>query len=96
MQILLGILLGAVVGVAVHFAMPHRLTRGAALAPVAGAAASAAVWTILTWIGLGADSPLVWLAALAVPVLVTVPLVAVLGSARTHRDAAERARLRLP
>lgn len=96
MHILLGILIAAAVGVLAHFSMPRRLTRGVALAPLLAAAAGAVAWTALTWAGLGIDNPLLWLAALAVPALVTFPSVAWLGASRTRHDAAERARLRIP
>ncbi len=93
MQILLGLIIGAVVGLAAHFAMPHRDTRGAALAPFAGAAASAVVWTALTWAGVGIDSPVLWLVAVLAPVVTTFPLVVLLGRVRRSHDDAERSRL---
>ncbi len=95
MQILLGILIAAVVGIAAHFALPQRPTRGVALVPLIAAASGAVAWTALTWAGLGPENPLIWLAALAVPALVTVPVVMALSAARVRSDAAERERLRL-
>lgn len=95
MQILLGILIAAVVGIAAHFALPQRPTRGVALAPLIAAASGAVAWTALTWAGLGPENPLIWLAALAVPALVTVPVVMTLSAARVRSDTAERERLRL-
>jgi uncharacterized membrane protein YeaQ/YmgE (transglycosylase-associated protein family) len=92
-QILLGILLGAVVGGLVHLIAPHRDTRGIALGPVAGAAAGGGVWTALTWAGLGVDNPLLWLAALVVPALVATPLLIGTAVSRARSDAATRARL---
>lgn len=93
MQILLGLIIGAVVGLVAHVALPHRDTRGAALAPFAGAAASGVVWTALTWAGLGIDSPVLWLTAVIAPAVTTFPLVMVLTRRRHARDADERARL---
>lgn len=95
MQILLGLILGAVVGLAAHVSLPHRDLRGAALAPFAGAAAAAVVWTALTWVGMGPDSPVLWLVAIAAPALTTFLLVPLLNRVRRARDAAERARLGL-
>jgi uncharacterized membrane protein YeaQ/YmgE (transglycosylase-associated protein family) len=94
-QILLGILVGAVIGLGARYAVHQRLTRGAALAPLAGAASAAVAWTALTWLGLGVDNPLLWLSALVVPALVTVPLVVVLAATRSRADAAARDRLRV-
>ncbi|MGP3536141.1 hypothetical protein ACTU3I_15200 [Microbacterium sp. RD1] len=95
MQILLGIILGAVVGLAVHYVAPQRLTRGVALAPLVGAASAAVAWTVLTWLGLAVDNPLLWLAALVVPAVVTIPVVFSLAASRARRDADARARLRV-
>ncbi|WP_125131708.1 hypothetical protein [Microbacterium sp. 10M-3C3] len=94
MQILLGILFGTAVGIAVHFAVPARPTRGVALLPLIGAAVGAVVWTALTWAGWGADNPLLWLSAIVLPAVVTVPVGIALSSVRARRDAAVQARLR--
>ncbi|MDR6691241.1 putative membrane protein YeaQ/YmgE (transglycosylase-associated protein family) [Microbacterium sp. 1154] len=93
MQILLGLIIGAVIGLAVHFALPHRHLRGVVLAPLAGAAAAGIVWTALTWMGLGADSPILWIAAVLAPTLTTVVLVSLLTRSRVARDHADRVRL---
>ena len=49
MQILLGLIVGACIGVALHFAVPGRSTRGVALAPILGTfvAPAAVVWPTL-------------------------------------------------
>ncbi|WP_295835862.1 hypothetical protein [uncultured Microbacterium sp.] len=93
MQILLGLIIGAVVGLAAHFALPHRQLRGAALAPLAGAAAAAVVWTAMTWMGLGVDSPILWIVAILAPVVTTFALVPFLTRTRLARDEADRSRL---
>lgn len=92
MQILLGLIIGAVVGLAVHFALPHRDLRGTALAPFVGAAAAGVSWTVLTWAGVGADSFVPWLVAIIAPTVTTFALVPLLTRARLHSDATERAR----
>lgn len=93
MQLLLGILIGAVIGVAVHFGLPQRNTRGAGLAPLLGAAVGAVSWTALTWAGLGVDNPLLWLSAIVLPAVVTIPVIAWLSASRSRADAAARERL---
>ncbi|MDQ1137057.1 putative membrane protein YeaQ/YmgE (transglycosylase-associated protein family) [Microbacterium sp. SORGH_AS 1204] len=95
MQILLGLILGAVIGLAAHFTLPHREVRGAALAPLAGAAAAAVVWTALTWMGFGVDAPVLWLVAVLAPAATVFALLPLLSRARLSRDAADRARLGL-
>lgn len=93
MQILLGLILGTVIGIAAHFSMPHRHLRGAFLAPLAGAAAAGVVWTAATWMGLGVDSPILWLVAVIAPAATAFALVPLVTRARLARDHADRARL---
>lgn len=93
MQILLGLILGVVIGLAAHFALPHRELRGALLAPLAGAAAAAVVWTAATWMGLGVDSPILWLVAALAPAVTAFALVPLVSRARFARDHADRERL---
>jgi hypothetical protein len=94
MQILVALIIGAVVGIAVHFLATGRETRGNALAPIVGAALAGLVWMILTWAGVGIDSPWLWLSPLVVSWLAW-PLVAVLARTRRKHDAEERKRLRI-
>lgn len=93
MQILLGLIIGAVVGLAAHVALPHRQLRGAALAPLAGAAAAAVTWTALTWAGLGVDSPILWLVAVVAPAATVLSLIPLVTRSRLAQDAADRARI---
>ena len=95
MQILLAFIVGAAIGIAVHYVARDRGTRGVALAPVLGALVSGLVWMILTWIGLGLQSPWLWLSALVAPIVIVFPSMVMLARARLARDAAERARLKI-
>lgn len=95
MQILLAFLVGAAIGAAVHFLVPRRGTRGVTLGPVLGAASAGLVWMILTWAGIGLDSPWLWLSAFVVPIVVTYPTLVILARTRTEHDARERARLKI-
>ena len=95
MQILLAFLIGGAIGAAIHFLVPGRPTRGVALAPIVGAAASGLAWMILTWAGLGLDNPWLWLSAFVAPIVVTYPVLVVLERTRTSHDARERARLKI-
>jgi len=94
-QILLAFIVGAVIGAALHFVVPGRTTRGVALGPIVGAAAAGLVWMILTWAGVGLDSPWLWLSAFVAPAVVTYPVLLILTRARTGHDARERARLKI-
>ena len=95
MQILIAFIIGAVIGLAVHFQLPQRSTRGVVLAPILGALSAGLAWMILTWLGVGIDTPWPWLAALIVPVVVTYPTLMLLTRSRVARDARERTRLRI-
>ncbi|MFK4837276.1 hypothetical protein ACI3KY_16245 [Microbacterium sp. ZW T2_14] len=93
MQILIAFIVGAVIGLGIHFQLHQRLTRGVVLAPMIGAVSAGIVWTILTWVGIGIDTPWPWLAALVVPIVVTYPAVIAISRSRVTHDAREEARL---
>ena len=95
MQILLAFIIGAAIGAAAHFLVQGRSTRGVALAPILGAFAAGLVWMILTWAGVGLDSPWLWLSALVAPIVVTYHVLLILARTRTAHDARERARLKI-
>ena len=92
MQILRGLILGGVVGLAVHFALPHRDTRGAALAPLAAAAAASVSWTVVTWAGFGVGSVVPWIVAILASGATALTLVPALSRARLRSDEATRRR----
>ncbi len=95
MQILIAFVIGAVIGLAIHFQLGNRSTRGVVLGPIIGALSAGRAWTILTWAGIGIDTPWPWLAALVVPAAVTYPVLILLTRSRIAHDAKERARLRI-
>jgi uncharacterized membrane protein YeaQ/YmgE (transglycosylase-associated protein family) len=95
MQILLALIVGAVLGIAAHYAAPGRDDRGVALGPVVGAVVGGLVWLVFTWAGVGIDSPWIWVASFIAPFLVAYPALRVLAATRGAHDARERARLKL-
>ena len=95
MQILIALIVGAVLGIAVHFQIGERASRGVVIAPIVGAFAAGLVWTILTWAGVGLDSIWLWLSMFVAPLVVTYPVVILLTRARVAGDAAERPRLKI-
>lgn len=95
MQILIALIVGAVLGLAVHFQIRDRATRGVVLAPIVGAFAAGLAWTILTWAGIGIDSIWLWLSMFVAPLIVTYPVVILLARGRVAHDAAERSRLKI-
>ncbi|KAA9110263.1 hypothetical protein [Microbacterium rhizomatis] len=95
MQILLALIVGAVFGIAAHYAAPGRDTRGVAVGPVIGAIVGGVVWLIFTWAGVGIDNPWIWLVSFIAPFPIVYPILRVLGGVRRARDTRERARLRI-
>ncbi|MCC2034192.1 hypothetical protein [Microbacterium allomyrinae] len=95
MQILIAFIIGAVIGIGIHFQLHQRLTRGVVLAPMIGAVSAGLVWTILTWAGVGIDTPWPWLAALIVPIVVTYPAIILISRLRVAHDSNEKARLKI-
>jgi uncharacterized membrane protein YeaQ/YmgE (transglycosylase-associated protein family) len=95
MEIVLALLFGAVIGIVVHFTLPGRDTRGAALAPIIGAVVSGAVWMILTWMGWTTDNGWLWLISIVAPVVVAYPVVALTTRQRHAHDGREKTRLRI-
>jgi len=95
MQILLALIVGAVIGTALHFLVRDRPTRGVVVAPVLGAAAAGLAWTILTWSGIGIDSPWPWLSAIVAPVIVVWPVLVLLARTRVANDERTRTRLKI-
>ena len=93
MQILIAFIVGAVIGIGIHFQLHQRLTRGVVLAPMIGAVSAGLAWSILTWLGVGIDTPWPWLAALVVPIVVTYPAIIAVSRARVQHDVREKARL---
>lgn len=95
MQIILAIVVGAAIGVGIHFQLTQRSTRGVAVGPMVGALAAAVAWTALTWSGVGTDSVWLWLSMIVAPIAVTYPTLIVLTRTRVDHDARERARLKI-
>lgn len=93
MLILLALIAAAVAGIAVHYTVAHRSTRGVLLAPALAAATAGITYTALQWAGLDEGNLWLWVASIALPVVVTSAVVGVLARARLARDAQERVRL---
>lgn len=94
MLIVLALVFGAIAGLAIHYALPDRDTRGAAFAPVLAAGLGGLVWMVMTWLGL-ADTGWIWLASIAAPIALAWPTVALVTRARVAHDRRERVRLKI-
>jgi len=94
-DILLAFIFGGAYGGVLHYLMPGRTSRGAALAPVLGALLGGLAWAALTWAGLTTTSPWLWVVSLAVPAIVVPAVLAILTRVRATHDARERLRLKI-
>jgi len=93
MYIVLALIAAAVLGIALHFSLPHRADRGVILTPGISVAAAAAVYALLTWLQWGEANLWLWVVTLIAAGAVSAVATIVIGSRRTSRDAAERKRL---
>jgi len=95
MYILLALIGAVALGLGMHYALPHRATRGVLLAPAVAAATAAAAYALLTWIGWGEDNVWQWVVTLLASVVVSAAVTLALGIARSRHDAEEARRLKL-
>lgn len=95
MDILLAFIFGAALGAVLHYLMPGRASRGAALAPIVGAAAGGAPWLAFTWAGVTTMSVWIWIVSILVPVVIVPLCLLALTRIRATHDAEERLRLRI-
>ncbi|MFT3799508.1 hypothetical protein [Microbacterium sp.] len=95
MEILLALIYGGSLGAVLHYLMPGRSSRGAALAPVVGALVGGATWLALTWAGLTTTDVWLWLVSLIVPSVVVPVALLVTTRLRAAHDARERLRLKI-
>lgn len=90
MYILLAVIAACSLGVVVHFAMPRRELRGAAVTPAIATATTAAIYTIMQWTGAAEGDVLLWVASIGSGILVAAAATAALTAQRVRRDAAEK------
>jgi len=95
MYILLALVAAIALGIALHYALPHRATRGVILTPGVAALVAAAVYAALTWLGWGEGNVWLWLVTLASAIVVPAVLTLILGAVRSRRDRDAQRRLRL-
>lgn len=83
---LFAVLGGLFLAIGVHFALPHRALRGSALLPAVGTAATAIVWSALTWLGWPFDGGWIWFVSIAVSPLAAVAVGLALPKRRRADD----------
>ena len=93
MYILLALIAACVLGVAVHYAIPHRDVRGVALVPAVATAVAAAAYTLGQWAGLKESSVWLWLIVLGGAVAISAIAGVILTGVRGVSDERKRAEL---
>ncbi|QMU97701.1 hypothetical protein FVO59_11090 [Microbacterium esteraromaticum] len=90
MYILLALIAACSLGVALHFGMPRRELRGVAVTPAVATATTAAVYTIMQWMGAGEGDVWLWVVSIGAGLGLAAASTAALTAQRTRRDAAEK------
>ncbi|MDQ4214030.1 hypothetical protein [Microbacterium capsulatum] len=93
MYILLALIGACLLGIAVHYALPHRGVRGVALAPALATAVAAAAYAVGQWAGLAESNVWLWVISLGGAVVITVAATLILSQGRVHGDARRRSAL---
>ncbi|MBA4246887.1 MAG: hypothetical protein C0444_01135 [Microbacterium sp.] len=96
MELLFVTVIGAALALGVRYVVPGRHAHGLLVVPLAGAAATAAIWAICVWIGLPFDGGWIWVIALVGGPLVALALALTLPKRREHADAELLERLMKP
>ena len=86
MEIMFIGLIGAIMGLAARYFLPHRHTHGAVLVPAIGVVASLVLWVALTWAGLKWDAGLIWWISVVGTGIVVVVADVLIGRIRTNSD----------
>jgi hypothetical protein len=96
MELLFVTVIGAAISLGVRYVVPGRQTHGLLLVPLAGAAATAAIWAICVWIGLPFDGGWIWVIALVGGPLVAIAVAVLLPKRREQADVELLERLMKP
>jgi len=86
MEMLFATVGGAIFGIGAHYAIPHRVLRGAALLCSVGAVVAAVVWAGLTWLGWPFDGTWIWVVSLVASGLVPALVGVLLNRTRSAGD----------
>lgn len=90
MYILLALIAACSLGVVLHFLLPGRDLRGAAVTPAIATAASAAIYTGMQWAGIAETSFWLWLASTAGALALAGVATVALTASRRRSDAAAK------
>lgn len=86
MELMFITLLGAIMGIAGYYLLPHRHLHGAALLPAIGVIASAALWEAFTWLGFKWDAGVIWWIAVLGTAAAVAATGLITGQVRSRSD----------
>ena len=90
MELVYVTVIGAGLGLLLRYILPGRTVYGVMLLPAVAAAATAAVWVGMLWMGIAFDNPWIWVAALGASVLAAAAVALLVSSRRIASDARQR------
>jgi hypothetical protein len=86
MELMFIALLGAIMGLAARYVLPHRHTHGVVLMPAVGVIAAAVIWEVFTWLGFKWDAGVIWWIAVLGTAFVLAAVGILTGQLRTRSD----------
>lgn len=86
MELLFVTVIGAALALGVRYAVPGRETHGLLLVPAIGAAATAATWVLLVWLGFTFDGGWIWALSLVIGPAVALAFALLLPPRRRAAD----------
>lgn len=93
MYILLALIAACALGIGVHYLIPDRTLRGVAVVPAIATAASALIYTVMQWSGIGQENGWLWLVSIGGALVIAAVAGFALTASRRRSDAAKRAAL---
>ena len=85
-QLIYAGVIGAFIGLILHYVLPDRHLMGLFLLPAIGAAVTCVAWDASVWLGLKLDGGWIWVVSLVLPGIVAIAVTLILGRRRTASD----------
>lgn len=85
-QLIYAAVIGAFIGLILHYVLPSRHLTGLFLLPAIGAAATCAAWSASVWAGLKLDGGWIWVVSLGAAAVVSLLVGLLLPRARKIAD----------
>jgi hypothetical protein len=86
MYVLLALIGACILGIAVHFLLPHRHLRGIVVAPAIATVIAGVIYTAMQWAGVAESSGWLWAASIGGGVAASILLTYLLAVTRHAAD----------